>query len=138
MAPGLAKKVFEESGGNMNLTKGSLVGANMLTNEAIGKAVESLDLGTLDLLGGGSNTPTGGGNVKSNVNGKSVVKHHRSPDLNLGQGLARCGGELITKQEFSSVTGGNDGGDKMRHQTSKSNAETLDKHIANKQQIQHH
>ena len=116
MAPGLAKKVFEESGGNMNLTKGSLVGANMLTNEAIGKAVESLDLGTLDLLGGGSNTPTGGGNVKSNVNVSSSGETSSvQSDLKSGTGVSPdAAGETQLSQNLTSSqqssTGGNDGG----------------------------
>lgn len=117
MAPGIAKKVFEESGGNMNLTQGSLVGASMLTNEAIGKAVESLDLGTLDLLGGGSNTPTGGGNVKSNVNVSSSgeTSSVQSDLASSGKGISPdAAGETQLSQNLTSSkqssTGGDDGG----------------------------
>ena len=135
MAPGLAKKVFEGSGGNMDLTKGALVAGNMLTNEAIGKAVESLDLGTLDLLGGGSSTPTGGGNVKSNVNVSSSGETASvQSDLASGSGTSPdAAGETQLSQNLTSSkqssTGGNDdggGGQDAASDFLKAMPETLD------------
>ena len=113
MAPGLAKKVFEGTGGNMDLTKGALVAGNMLTNEAIGKAVESLDLGTLDLLGGGSSTPTGGGNVKSNVNVSSSGETASvQSDLASGSGTSPdAAGETQLSQNLKSSKQSSTGGD---------------------------
>ena len=75
VAPGVAKEVFLASEGNMGLTQGALAASKLGIDEAIGRAIDQMNMGEIDLLGGSSssNTPKGGsGKSTATVNvGKS-------------------------------------------------------------------
>tara|TARA_B100001059_G_scaffold101225_1_gene100961 strand:+ start:11064 stop:12908 length:1845 start_codon:yes stop_codon:yes gene_type:complete len=134
----IAKNVFDASGGNKNLTMGAVAGADMLTKEAISKAVESLDLNKIDLLGNSTESPTagGGGNTKANVNiSSSGETSTAQSDLKSGSGLTPdVAGETQLSQNLKSSNqsskGGNyndDGGnDDARSDFLKAMPETLD------------
>lgn len=138
-AMSIAKNVFDASGGNKNLTMGAIAGANLLTNEAISKAVESLDLNKIDLLGNSTETPTagGGGNTKANVNiSSSGETSTAQSDLKSGSGLTPdAAGETQLSQNLKSSNqsskGGNNynddsGNDDARSDFLKAMPETLD------------
>ena len=75
VAPGIAKEVFVASDGNMGLTQGALAASKLGIDEAIGRAIDQMNMGEIDLLNPGSsssNTPKGSGKSTATVNvGKS-------------------------------------------------------------------
>ena len=88
IGPKVAEKIFTESDGNINLTKGALAATQLTTQDVIKNVVENLDIGQIDLLGGGSNnTPKAGGNVKANVNQGGGETSSVQSDLASGSGV---------------------------------------------------
>ena len=75
VAPGIAKEIFVASDGNMGLTQGALAASKLGIDEAIGRAIDQMNMGEIDLLNPGSsssNTPKGSGKSTATVNvGKS-------------------------------------------------------------------
>lgn len=136
LGPKVAERVFMESDGNVGLTKGALAATQLTAQDAIKNVVESLDMGQIDLLGGGSNnTPKGGGNVKANVNtGSSGETSSVQSDLASGSGVSPdAAGETQLSQNLkssqqSSGGGDNDGGsnDDAARDFLKAMPETLD------------
>ena len=135
IGPKVAEKIFTESGGNINLTKGGLAATQLTTQDAIKNVVENLDIGQIDLLGGGSNnTPKAGGNVKANVNQGGGATSSVQSDLASGSGVSPdAAGETQLSQNLkssqqSSGGGDNDGGsnDDAARDFLKAMPETLD------------
>ena len=71
----MEEEIFVASDGNMGLTKTGLSASKLGIDEAIGRAIDQMNMGEIDLLGGGSsssNTPKGSGKSTATVNvGKS-------------------------------------------------------------------
>ena len=117
IGPKVAEKIFTESGGNINLTKGGLAATQLTTQDVIKNVVENLDIGQIDLLGGGSNnTPKGGGNVKANVNQGGGETSSVQSDLASGSGTSPdAAGETQLSQNLKSskqsYSGGGDSDD---------------------------
>ena len=117
IGPKVAEKIFTESDGNINLTKGALAATQLTTQDVIKNVVENLDIGQIDLLGGGSNnTPKGGGNVKANVNQGGGETSSVQSDLASGSGVSPdAAGETQLSQNLrsskQSYSGGGDSDD---------------------------
>ena len=118
IGPKVAEKIFTESGGNINLTKGGLAATQLTTQDVIKNVVENLDIGQIDLLGGGgsNNTPKGGGNVKANVNQGGGETSSVQSDLASGSGVSPdAAGETQLSQNLKSskqsYSGGGDSDD---------------------------
>ena len=113
IGPKVAEKIFTESDGNINLTKGALAATQLTTQDVIKNVVENLDIGQIDLLGGGSNnTPKGGGNVKANVNQGGGETSSVQSDLASGSGTSPdAAGETQLSQNLKSSKQSSTGGD---------------------------